>query len=700
MTDAKASELITEEVVRMGIRQITQEMGTVVKRISGSTIITEADDFAAMVYGATGELLDAPFGPTYAGAGGQCVHRFLEQFGHNGFVDGDVFIANDPFDSGAMHANDMQVITPVFVRERCVGFTYMHAHVMDVGGIVPGSWGVGARDVFAESFRLPFVRYLSAGVRDETIRAIIARNTRLPDLVLNDIHGLVTATRLGAAQMQELVARYGADEFERLAQAILARTEGAAKARLATLAPATYEEIDWIEHNGHVDDLYAVRGRLTVSPDKLAFSFTGAPQTDGFINTTPSSTAGMVEAAVVGMMFYDVPFNEGILRTLSIEAKPGTVVSSVSPAPVSSNHIEGGMKVHTVAVRLLGAAMRTSTDEGVLQRAHAPFAASVTMATFAGLDRNRQYTVFAETSGMAPGGGASPGQDGLDVSAPQQAVSIRMADIESTEESHPVLFLWRRLAVDSGGPGRQRGGVGVDVAWIPYGTETLTGVVNSACGHIPALGVAGGYPGAGTNCERIEGMDVRRDWFEAGRIPRVEDVPGGVVMPTKVSGAVLKKNHVWRMREPGGGGYGDPLDRDPAAVVRDVRLGAVSTHQACSAYGAILDDSPLGFDAARTEARRKFLREARLEVGKAGRAGLTSSACPHCGKFHQGAEWLVATAPLASRLDSFGVHVEPYEGVTLEEAACPSCGSLVHVSHTTTVEPPPFPPAAETHLIL
>ena len=685
------TDAITEEVVRMGIRQITHEMGATVKRISGSTIITEADDFTAMVYGPKGELLDAPFGPIYAGSGGQCMRKFLARFGEEGFAEGEVFLANDPYSTGALHANDMQVITPVMLDGRCVGFTYMHAHVMDVGGIVPGSWGVGAKDVFAEAFRLPFVRYMRGGKVDESIRAIIARNTRLPELVLNDIHGLVTATRQGAAQLSQLVARYGADEFARLTDAILSRTEAAARARLATLTPDTFEEVDWIEHNGQVDELYAVRGRLTAGPQGLDFAFTGSPQTDGFINATASDTAGMVDAAVVGMLFYDLPFNEGMLRTISLSAQPGTVVCAIEPAPVSSGHIEGGMKIHTVAVRLLGRAMRGSTDEAVRRRAHAPFAASVTMATMAGLDRNGAYTVFADMSGMGSGGGAGPTNDGLDVSAPQQASSIRMPDIESMEEAYPLLFLWRRVRTDSGGPGRRRGGTGLDAAWIPHGTQGLSGVVNSACGHVPVLGAAGGFPGAGTRCELIDGMDVRGDWFERGVMPRREDAGEGEALASKAAGVSIRPDQVWRMRLPGGGGFGDPAEREPAAVVRDVRIGAVSVRQAADAYGVALDDSAEGFDAARTATLRADLRDRRRKAARPGSNRTSAGDCGGCGAHHEGDEWLTTSGSLSAELGALGVEAEPYDDLTLEQVICPSCGTLHEIAHSAGPVAPVFP---------
>jgi N-methylhydantoinase B len=232
--------------------------------------------------------------------------------------------------------------------------------------------------------------------------------------------------------------------------------------------------------------------------------------------------------------------------------------------------------------------------------------------------------------------------------------------------------------------------VGADVAWIPYGADQLTGVVNSACGHIPALGVEGGLPGAGTLCERIEGLDIRRDWFEAGRIPRAADVPDGLRMPTKIAHAVLKADDIWRMRLPGGGGYGDPLERDPALVVSDVRLGAVSPHQAAAAYGVVLNAAAEGFDAERTRAQRDRVRSERkaaaVPASRPRRAGPTT--CAHCGAGREASDWLVRTTPLSQAMARVDVFVDPYDGVILDEVICPACGALAEATHSAPKAPP------------
>ncbi|MBV9840952.1 MAG: hydantoinase B/oxoprolinase family protein [Sphingomonadaceae bacterium] len=627
-----ASDLVTEEVVRMAIRQITEEMASVLTRISGSPAITEADDFTVLIYSAKGELLDAPRGPVYTGSAGRAMKLFLAEFGDGGFEEGDTFLGNDPFTAGAMHANDVQTITPVFQDGTCIGFCYLHAHMLDVGGIVPGSWGVGATDCFGEAFRVPFVKYVEKGRVNETVKRIIARNTRLPGALLNDLRGMAAAGEAGARQYCALVDRYGRQRFEAILDAIIARSERAGRHRLAALPEGNYEVVDWMEHNGHVNDLYEVRGRLIVADRQLRFEFTGVPQTNGLINSTGSGLVGFLSSAVVMMLLWDLPVNEGVRRVFEVAAAPGTIVCAVEPAPVSSGHMDGSMKILTCTTRLLSQAMERSSDPELRTRACAPYSASASIAVFAGLDRGGTYHVFADMTALATGGGASPVRDGLDAGACQAGTSLRMPDVESYEQAYPVLFLWRALAPDSGGAGLRRGGVGLDAAWTLWGADEMTGITNAASWQIPVPGIAGGYPGGATKIEHVEAGALASAPGQGGALPTPAALPEGRSIAAKSNGIHLKQGDVWRQRYPGGAGWGDPLDRAAEDVVADVRMGAVTPAAARDAYGVVLTAE--GNDAAATGALRTELRAARRAAAAGdGRRRMLAEALAQNGAF-------------------------------------------------------------------
>jgi len=672
-----ASDLVTEEVVRMAIRQITEEMASVLTRISASPVITESDDFTVLIFNAEGELLDAPRGPVYTGPAGRAMKLFVEEFGDGGFEEGDTFLGNDPFSAGAMHANDIQTITPIFDDGQCVGFCYLHAHMLDVGGIVPGSWGVGATDCFGEAFRIPFVKYIEKGRVNETVRKILARNTRLPTAVLNDLRGMVTAGETGARQYRALVAQYGRQRFDAVLEAIIARTERAARRRLASLSPGVYEVTDWMEHNGHVNDLYEVRGRLTVSSEELRFEFSAAPQTNGLINCTGSGLVGFLTSAVVMMLFWDMPLNEGIRKVIKVSAAPATVVCAVEPAPVSSGHMDGGMKVLTCTTRLLSEAMAKSSDPEVRKRACSPSAASASICVFAGVDRQGAYSVFPDMNALACGVGASPTIDGLDAGCCQAGTSMRMPDVESYEESYPVLFLWRGLAVDSGGAGQHRGGAGLDVAWTLWNADSMVGITNAASWQISAPGREGGYPGGGTEYRRVRAAQLATTLGAGAALPTRSDLPLGESMPAKCNGVDLQAGDVWRERFPGGGGWGDPLERTPQDVVADVQTGLVSPAAARAAYGVALTAD--GHDEAATARLRAQMREAR----RAAASGEDSAE---------------RRRPLAEALAENGAFVAPRDELELVEVIDAESGALRDVRHGRKGRRSALAPSSQTLL--
>jgi len=661
-------DIVTEEVVRKAIRQIAVEVSSVLARISGSPVITEADDYTVIIFSAKGELLDSDRSPAYTGSAVTAVRTVMAEFGDGGLAEGDVFLGNDPHSTGAMHANDFQAVTPVFLEGACVGFCYIHAHMLDVAGIVPGGWAVGATDCFGEAFRMPFVKYVESGRISNTVQRILSKNSRLPDTLLNDIQGMVAASLAGARQLSALVARYGRERYDAIVRAFLDRTEEAARKRLASLPDGTYEVTDWMEHNGHVNDLYVVRGQLTVSQGHLKFAFTGAPQTNGLINATPAGMLGFATSAIAMMLFWDLPMNEGLRRVFSIDAAEGTVICSVEPAPVSSSHMDGSEKILTCTSRLIAQAMAASSDPELQKRACAPFSASVSVCVFAGTDREGTYKVFADMTSMACGAGGSPIADGLDAGGPQSGSKMCIPDVESYEQAYPVLYLYRRLAKDSGGAGKHRGGVGLEAAWMPWGAEELVGITNAAAWQIPVPGLAGGYPGGATELRRVRSTSNEP-------MPADFDPGSGDAFEAKSTGIVLGEGDIWYMRYPGGGGWGDPLERDPEQVVNDVRLGAVSEGAATAAYGVVLCETSPGYDREATRVKRNEIRARRI-------ATVESSG-----------DALVRRTRLSDGLEAGGAYVAPRDEVELVECFDPGSGRTLDVVYAAEPAASPLPEA-------
>jgi N-methylhydantoinase B len=652
-----AIDLVTEEVMRLAIRQITMEMSSLLVRISGSPVISEAEDYTVMIFNVRGELLDTPRSPAYTGAASKAVRTVLDEFGNGGFVEGDVFIGNDPHSTGAMHANDFQCVTPIFFDGRCVGLCYLHAHMLDVAGIVPGGWGVGATDCYGEAFRMPFVKYVEGGEFNETVQRILSKNSRLPKALLNDIQSMVVAALAGAAQIRDLVARTGRERYDAITEAFIERTAQAARRRVASLPDGVYEVSDWMEHNGHINALFEVQAKLSVSKGHLQFEFSGVPQTNGLINATESGVLGYVTSVLSMMLFWDLPVNEGLRRVFGVSAARGSILCAVEPAPVSSSHMDGSEKALTCASRLVAQAMSLSADPEIRNRACAPYAASVSLSVFAGVDRSGTYNVFADMSSISCGGGGSPVADGMDAAGPQAASLMCIPDVESYEAAYPVLYLYRRLAKDSGGAGLHRGGTGLEAAWTPWGADSLVGITNAAGWQVPVPGAQGGYPGGATEQRRVHLQD------ESALLATIDPSTGDSI-EAKAKDIALNRNDVWYMRYPGGGGWGDPLERDPNLVVADVRLGTVSEAAAAAAYGVVLSEAAAGYDQPATRARRDAIRTGRLASAQ---------------RLDGGA---IRRSRLSDALAVHGAWVSPRDEVSLIEAFDVDTGRALDVIYT------------------
>jgi N-methylhydantoinase B len=277
-------------------------------------------------------------------------------------------------------------------------------------------------------------------------------------------------------------------------------------------------------------------------------------------------------------------------------------------------------------------------------------------------------------SSISCGGGGSPTVDGMDAAGPLAASLMRIPDVESYEAAYPVLFLYRRLAKDSGGAGLHRGGVGLEAAWTPWGAESLIGITNAAAWQIPVPGAQGGYPGGATEQRRIRGAT-------GGNLPATFDPSQGDSIEAKAKDVALHRGEIWYMRYPGGGGWGDPLDRDPDLVVHDVCIGTVSERAAEAAYGVVLRAEAPGYDAEATRRRRDEMRTGRLLSTQHSR-GLA-----------------IRRSRLADALAVNGAYVSPRNDVELVEAFDTETGRSREVVYTTESDAPVSLPPAE-HRVL
>jgi N-methylhydantoinase B len=614
---------ITAEVIRCAFDNIADEMAIVLLRTSGSPVLTEAKDFSAVVFDVQGRQIGtAGYVLAHLASSRIAIQEIMKQRLPDDLEPGDIFACSDPYSAGALHQGDVGIVMPIHDDETLIGWAFANAHLIDVGGTSISGIAPQAHDCFEEAIRFPGVRVGRNGVLDGEWARFIGSNVRVPVSFINDVRSLVAACHAGAERMRGLVAEYGMPTLRRYIDHNIALTEKAFRERIAELPDGVAHTYDWVEYDGRGSaDLHAVFCEMSVDGDRLAFSFSGVAQVAAFINATPSAVAGAgVMTPIVCMLAYDIPFNEGIWNCIEIDTgEPGTIVNPRVPAPVSNAHMETGIRLGRMVAESLSVACALSGTESLRDRAAGQAPSTGAGAAWFGMKNENELTVFFPLDNLvAIGGGAQTTGDGQDLYGFQATLAVSFPDVEVHELIDPFFVLWRRFAVNSGGAGRNRGGMAMEQAYTLWGADHFGGSVFMAAVELPARGFSGGYPGAAGRSAVIRNSDVLRQ-IENGRLPSAPEKLDGELdlLPAKGSNVPLNRGDVYWAISSGGGGLGDPFLRPPEQVARDLDTGRITRSAAEALYGAVVaeDNGSIAIDIDATWENRDRLRTA-LVPGK------------------------------------------------------------------------------------
>ncbi|MFF5989947.1 hydantoinase B/oxoprolinase family protein [Prauserella flavalba] len=692
---------VTLEVIRMRLDSIVEEMGIAMIRSSGSPVITEAGDFNTALFDPTGRIYAySDYVQFHIGSGSVAVQNLVKAIEGEPLAPGDAFICNDPHTAGASHPPDTNVISPIFHGDELIGWAQSQAHLVDVGGMTPGGFAPGAHDCYAEALRLPpGVKIFERGEPVEWVRRILLNNVRVPALFWNDVRSLVASNNTGIRRLLSTIDEFGLEQFRDYTRLSFQLAEQVVRDRISRIPDGTYTAEEWTEHNGHVDELYRVACTMTKRDDQITFDFTGSSeQTDGFVNCSYGALVGSVATAIVPILAWDVPFNEGVMTAFDIVAEPGSIVNPRPPAPISNGHLTTGARVSRVVTKLMNEACRGSGDDTVRDRTQGVWGDSWTGGISAGTTDAGEYFVLFNMDGGGMGAGAQPDRDGLDCAGMMTQVNNMLPDVEMNEMLYPVLYLWKQLNIDSAGHGAHRGGLGLRFAWTLHGAQEVTQTVFAPNAQVVADGFGGGLPGGGSGHEVWRGTDVAR-LLADGRVP-TRDTLGAEereLLEINQQSVAIRAGDVLVQWIAGGGGYGDPLLRDPRLVAADVRDGYVTAETARRTYGVVIADGTA--DEAATQRARAALRSERLDGdtpaqqvpptsparSSAPRRDADGWYVPASGaRLGTGDDWRdearTVTHVAADRLAEHGVRVRPRtEGgrVLIDEFYSPSCGTLL-----------------------
>ena len=569
---------ILMEVFKNGFEAIADEMALILMRTAHSPIVRDAMDFSTALCDADGEnLAQGLTTPMHLGSFHDAMRHLIAEYAGN-IAPGDLFIANDPYLASGQHLPDVYVIKPIFAeQDRLVGWAATLAHHVDIGGLVPGSNSIGAVEIHQEGLRLPFLKLEDAGQRNQMLMRIVASNVRVPEQVIGDIEAQIAATRAGEIGLRKMVERYGADTIAAYGIALQDYSERLARAAIRDIPDGTYRFTDHIDGLGDDPEPITLTVAITVKDDEVVADWTGtATQVKGGINAPLSFCKSNVYAALRSVMSGDVPNCHGYTRPITVIAPPGSLVNAVYPAPCGARGITG----YRIVDCMFGALAQAVPD-----KVAADGAGGSTLPSFGGRVDGRNF-VFSEC--IMGTWGATSGHDGQD-GVPHMASNQANVPVEMIEADYPIRIERYGFVADTGGAGRFRGGLGLARDYRLLTDDVYFGVRSDKADH-PPHGLAGGRPGAPAINHILSGDHQRS-------IPTLPTEP-----------ITLDQGDVFRHMMAGGGGYGDPLERDPARVLADLLDERITADHAREAYGVIVN-AALELDTAATATRRKAMRE-------------------------------------------------------------------------------------------
>ena len=570
---------ITLEVVRNKLDAVADEMEITLLKSSHSAIVKEALDASAAIFDAAGDqVAQAAASPIHLGMIIPAVQRFVEIFPTHTMRDGDVYVLNDPFDGGT-HLPDLVMTMPVFAGDRLIAMVTAITHHQDMGGRSPGSTPVDAREIYQEGLRIPPLKLYDEGRLNTTLMELISRNVRIPDVVIGDIFGQFAACHVGKKGMLSLAERLGPDTLATYTRELLDRAERLTRQALEAIPDGTYHFVDYLDNDGvELDRLVRIEVTATIAGSELTVDFTGSDsQVAGPINCVPASTLSAVYYIVKVAIDPDVPNNAGCYRPVHVVLPEGSIVNARPPAAVNSRSVV----VRRIVDCLLGA-----LNQALPGRLPAASNGHPLVMSMGGVDPADGRTYVTAEIG-AGGMGARPTKDGVETIQTDTS-NAQNIPAEALELEFPIRVAHWRLRDDSGGAGQFRGGLGFEKRF-----EVLRGaarVSHRGERHRTApWGLFGG--GAGASAKSLLLPD--------GEAP--------VLIPSKLE-FTMHPGDVLDVWTTGGGGYGDPLERAPQAVLADVLDRKVSVSSARIDYGVVIEGREVveeATSALRDELRRK-----------------------------------------------------------------------------------------------
>jgi N-methylhydantoinase B len=602
---------ITFSIIRHRLFRIIDEAVITLKNVSGSAITNEGHDLMVSLYRADGSLLMGGVGflhhlTSAAEACQSIIRRFKDDI-----HEGDVYLLNDPY-TAALHTSDIYLVAPIHHQGNLVAWSACFVHVYDIGATNPGGFSPDSPDIFTEGFSSPGIRLVEKGELRHDVLDTLLNMVRSPEMVALDIRSMIACNNVAKDRMHRLIEKYGHETVDEACSTLIDQSESLLRDRLRELPNGSWQSRQYLNVK---DDVFRVVLTMTKQDDELVFDFTGSSdQAQYAINCTKWASLGGLFAPLFPLLCYDITWNEGVIKPITMIAPEGSIVNCIRPAPVSVATVGAIQSVNNAACATIGKMLEAS--ETYAKEATAVWHANHFAVFKFGRNQHGGEAIGIFTETFAGAGGARTFADGVDVGGEIPNPISRMANVESVEAGFPIRYLFRRRMIDSGGAGKYRGGAGMEFSVVPYDSPDggIHYVVSGKGDDFPMSdGLGGGYPGAPNGYVWVHNNDVDDDEsnLDSKFALSLDELPGEHEAVTWGVFPLMGEDALY-IRWNGGGGYGDPLERDPQAVLDDCLAGVVSFDSARRIYGIAFTDGNTAVDVQDTEALREELYAARL----------------------------------------------------------------------------------------
>ena len=680
-------------------------------RTSSSPLVTECGEYVFAIYDCEGHAAYVNTGVMPHMTGTESAIKFIRHcYGADpeGIHPGDQFIVNEPYLMG-IHTPDILIARPVFAGDEIVAWIASLTHTIEMGAKDPGGTA-DSTDVFQEGIRIPCLKLIRAGEPVSHVYRLIERATRNPAQVSLDIASKVAGNNVAAVRIEEMIAGDGGAFVRGVLAKMINETETKARERIRAIPDGTWHNVCFADHNGLAPALLRTEVRAEKRGEFISFDFAGtSPQCPGPVNAALPGTIGAIFSVLVLTLFSDLLPNRGMVSSCRIAVPKGCIYNPRYPAALFAAPPGPLCLLSSVVTKLVSEmAMAAGLSESVT----APWNGNVNAVYMGGIDQYGQLQggLTLDTNGGGTGG--TPFDDGDDTAAFMLAPGSIMADVEMHEANYPIVYLYRRQRADSCGHGQMRGGVGGEIAVAVHNSSKWrVGFRGIGVEVSTTRGLAGGYPSDSARTGFLFGVDPFKlspaDYRALLRpVDALMGMQGAERQQALIPPRLLAPGDIYCTAWCGGGGFGDPLKRDPARVAKDVLAGLVSRERCADTYGVALSAMG-GVDAGASAAMRADMRRARLAQAEPARfkpklqsavldptapryavlstglaGGERVAACGDCGALicPEHAEVHDYLPSYARRPRSLGHTSVREDWLAYREYFCPGCGALIDVA--------------------